>query len=59
MKDSIKKGMGLGIGLYLARLSISVVQDLIFMGLANNESYMTGLKDRNTELYEFIMKYHK
>ena len=59
MKDSIKKGFGLGIGLFMAKASVIAVCKLIITGLTSNTEFMNYVKENDPILYERTMKFSK
>ena len=57
MKNAIKLGIGVTIGVAIGKLAVDVASRTLLHLLANNESYMDGLKDRDPDLYEKIKKH--
>ena len=54
-----KKGFGFASGVILGHAAINVIAERILRWIANDESYMEGLKNRDPEEYEKLKKYQK
>lgn len=59
MWKSMKKGFGFASGVILGHATLSVIAEYILRWIANDESYVEGLKDRDPEEYEKLKKYQK
>ena len=59
MWKSMKKGFGFSAGIILGRATLSVIAGHILRWIANDESYMEQLKNRDPEEYEELKKYQK
>ena len=59
MWKSMKKGFGFSAGVILGHATLSAIAGRILRWIANDESYMEGLKNRDPEEYEELKKYQK
>lgn len=59
MWNSLKKGFCFASGVILGQATMNVIAERILRWIANDESYMEGLKDRDPEEYEKLKKYQK
>lgn len=57
MKQSMKTGFGLMIGLSLGYVTFNVAGRLLLYAFANNESFMERLKVHDPEFYEVMLKH--
>lgn len=56
MKKSFKKGVGFALGMFVGGLIIGVTERVIVGIMANDENFMSKIKDEEPELYDKIRK---
>ena len=56
MWKSMKKGFGFSAGVILGGAAMNAIAERILRWIANDESYMEGLKNRDPEEYEKLKK---
>lgn len=59
MKNYVKAGFGIVVGMYIGQAIVTIFEHSIASVIAKDEKYMSDLKERNPERYETIKKLSK